>query len=330
MPNRSYQAVARSEIKKMALAIGLSAKRMAELEIVVSEITSNVAKHTAGGAELLVKIIEGSNPGIEIICVDGGPGMESAERMMEDGISSTNTLGHGLGAIRRLSDEFDLYSLPGWGTILLSRFFKQVIDKEKRSAFSIGVLMLAKDGEQVSGDDYYYLVRGNNLRIAVCDGLGHGKDAHAAAVGCLQVYQQHVMTNPCELIRKIHELNKRTRGAVIYTMHIDFTNKQVTYCGVGNISAKILSAAKPKFCISYNGIVGHSVPGVINNHVLQCNKSDLFIIHSDGLTSRWDIAKYPNITKHDRSIIAAALYKDFNRKTDDVTIAVISQANRAV
>lgn len=313
----------------MASSVGLSAKRLAELEIVVSEITSNVIKHTSTGAELLVKSLEGSNAGIEIICIDPGPGMESAERMMEDGVSSTNTLGQGLGAIRRLSDEFDLYSLPGWGTILLARVYNKPVDI-KKAAFNIGIVMLAKDGEQVCGDDYYYTVRGNNLRIAVCDGLGHGKEAHAAARACLQVYQENILITPGELIRKVHDSNKRTRGAVIYATHIDFSNKQVMYCGVGNIAAKIISSAKPKYCISYNGIVGHSVPSVINNHILQCNKNDLFIIHSDGLSTRWDLQKYPNITKHDSSIIAAALYKDFNRKTDDVTIAVISQANKAV
>lgn len=327
LPNRTYQAVARSEIKKIALSAGFSSKRMAELEIIISEITSNTVKHTTKGAEILVKVIDTNNPGLEIICIDHGPGMESVSKMMEDGMSSTNTLGHGLGAIKRLSDELDVYSLQGWGTILLARVYEKKADPLKRTVIDIGMLMVAKEGETVCGDDYYYTIKGNTAKFAVCDGLGHGNEAHIASVQCLKVFKENMVLTPVEQLKMVHTGAKRTRGAVMFTIQFDFNNKQVTYCGVGNISAKALSAARSKYCISYNGIVGHSIPNSMNNHVLQCNKTDLFIIHSDGLSSRWDLQKYPGITKHDRSIIAAALYKDFCRKTDDVTVAVISQSN---
>src|SRR6478672_6036066 len=111
LPNRSYQAIARSTIKKMAYAAGFKPKRMAELEIVVAELTSNIIKHTTLGGQLLVKQLEARGGGIEIIGIDEGPGMEAVAKMMEDGNSSTNTLGQGLGAIKRLADEFDIYSL---------------------------------------------------------------------------------------------------------------------------------------------------------------------------------------------------------------------------
>ena len=45
--------------------------------------------------------------------------------MMQDGMSTTNTMGHGLGSIKRLSDTFELYSQPGWGTIILSRIYNE-------------------------------------------------------------------------------------------------------------------------------------------------------------------------------------------------------------
>jgi len=327
LPNRTYQAVVRSEIKKIAASVGFSSKRMAEFEIVISEITSNIVKHTTKGAEILVKIIAGQNPGIEIISIDAGPGMESVSNMMEDGISSTNTLGNGLGAIKRLSDEFDVFSMKDWGTVLLSRVFGKKPEPGKKN-IETGIIMLAKEGEVLCGDDYHYTIKGNSIRMAVCDGLGHGKDAHQAAEQCLKIFADNSLLPPSEQIKVVHAGAKRTRGAVMYITQIDFSNKQVTYCGVGNITSKIITASKAKYCTSYNGIVGHSIPNTINNHSVQCNKNDLFVIHSDGLSSRWDLQKFPGILKHDRSIIAAVLYKDFCRKTDDVTVAVISQANR--
>lgn len=323
LPNRSYQATVRSEIKKLAAAVEFSAKRMAELEIVIAEITSNIIKHTAAGGELLVKILQG-NSGIEIISIDNGPGMTSVGRMMEDGISSTQTLGQGLGAIKRLSDDFDVYSQKGWGTVLLCRFYKEKQPFIKRN-IQLGVLMLPKDGETVCGDDYNYSLRGNILKLALSDGLGHGKDAHIASVKTTQIFMESLSVAPDEQIRQIHAGSRKTRGAVMYTMHLDIHNKQLMYCGVGNIAAKIVSGGTTKSCVSYNGIVGHIVPGTLNNHTITWNKQDLLVVHSDGLSGRWELQKYPFVSKHDATIIAAVLYKDFCRKNDDVTVIVCGQ-----
>lgn len=322
LPNRSYQATVRSEIKKIANAIGFSAKKMAEFEIIVAEITSNIIKHTASGGELLVKALAGEDEGIEIISIDAGPGMEAVNRMMEDGVSTTNTLGQGLGAIKRLSDEFDIYSQKGWGTVLLCRLYKQKKEPKKRP-FEIGVVMLAKPGETVCGDNYYYAIKGNNLRIALSDGLGHGSEANIAANKTLQVFREHLATTPEQQIRIIHGESRKTRGAVMAAMHLDLTNRQLMHCGVGNIASRILSLNKAKSLVSYNGIVGHSIPNSINNHIVQWSKNDVLIIHSDGLVSRWDIQKYPGILKNSPALVAAVLFKDFCRKNDDVTIIVI-------
>ncbi len=134
LPNRSYQAVARSEIKKIASAAGFGKKRMAELEIVVAELTSNLVKHTADGGKVLVHQMTDEGGGIELITIDNGPGINSVPKMMQDGISTTKTMGHGLGAIKRLSDDFDIYSQPGWGTIVLSRIYVSPPDKFKKKS----------------------------------------------------------------------------------------------------------------------------------------------------------------------------------------------------
>jgi anti-sigma regulatory factor (Ser/Thr protein kinase) len=329
VPNRTYQAIARSEIKRIAGTVGFAARRLAEIEIIVAEITSNLVKHTSAGGEILIKSITGDNPGIELISIDAGPGMESVLKMMEDGVSSTNTMGQGLGAIRRLSDDFEIYSLKDWGTILLSRIYIDTPVLTKKKPAEVRVLMVCKEGESVCGDNYHCsMTKSNQLKLILTDGLGHGKAAALAADESIHSFLENSLVPPNEQIRRIHLDIKSTRGAVINISYLDFTNKQIMYCGVGNISSKILTAGKNRNCISYNGIVGHSIPRTLNNHVLQWNRTDILILHSDGLSTRWDLQKYPMITKHDFSIIAAALYKDHCRKNDDVTIAVIGQYNK--
>ncbi|MET0394808.1 MAG: SpoIIE family protein phosphatase [Chitinophagaceae bacterium] len=329
MPNRTYQAMVRSEIKKIAQSIGFTTRRLAEVEIIVAEMTSNLSKHSTQGGQLLVKEIAGNQPsGIEIICIDNGPGMVMPARMLEDGVSTSNTLGQGLGAIRRLSDEFDLYSRKDWGTILLARVFvqKKQVSAGKKT-MGVNVVMLAKTGEEACGDNWTTIRKGNQLKLALLDGLGHGPNAALAAEKGVEAFHQYGTDLPNEQLKNIHAAIRKTRGAVIGIAHIDFTNRQLLYSGVGNISGKLFSAGKLRPCMSYNGIVGHTIPGTINNYVFVWEKNDMLILHSDGLSGRWDLQKYPQITRHDGSILAAALYKDHCRGNDDVTIAVTRYLN---
>ena len=62
-------------------------------------------------------------PGIEMVTIDAGPGFRDAGAALRDGHSTSGTLGIGLGAIRRLADFCDLYSVPGHGTALVARFW---------------------------------------------------------------------------------------------------------------------------------------------------------------------------------------------------------------
>ena len=97
------------------------------MDIIVAELVSNLVKH-AGGGQLLVKLIEQDGiQGMEIISIDDGIGMTDVTRMVADGVSTKNTLGQGLGAMKRLSDFFQVYSLKDWGTLILIRIFDEDI-----------------------------------------------------------------------------------------------------------------------------------------------------------------------------------------------------------
>ena len=49
-------------------------------------------------------------------------------------------------------------------------------------------------------------------------------------------------------------------------------------------------------------------------------------MHSDGLLSRWDLQLYPTLAQRHPSLIAAVLYRDYNRNRDDVTVLVAKSA----
>src|ERR1700761_7401589 len=126
--DRSYFSLIKKEIHRMATEGGVAEARVNELDLIVAEMTSNLFKYSDDG-ELLVGIFANNgNPYVELISIDNGPGMINPTRMMQDGVSTSNTLGHGLGSMKRMSDTFELYSQIGWGTIVLSRVYS---DPEK-------------------------------------------------------------------------------------------------------------------------------------------------------------------------------------------------------
>jgi anti-sigma regulatory factor (Ser/Thr protein kinase) len=326
--DRSYTNYIKKEIRKLAEKVGFSSHRLAEVEIIASEMLSNLLKHSHEG-EILFKMIEISEEekGLELISIDRGPGMANTDEMMADGRSTTSTLGQGLGAIKRLSDDFDIYSLPSWGTILLSRVYsKKPVANKKKDFLSIHAVMLAKPGEIECGDGWAMLKKRFQYKLLALDGLGHGVHAASAVKLAIKEFAEHDNLSPAESIEEMHARIKGTRGAVGMVFHMDNIGNSISFTGLGNISARLIGGGKSKSCISYNGIIGYTIP---SRNSLKSNvipwQDEIMVIHSDGLKTRWELTHLPKIQDHDASIIAAAIYKDFTRDNDDLLVIVLKK-----
>ena len=323
--DRSYFSLTRREIHRMAKQCGIPEARLNEIDIIVSELTSNLEKHTIGGGEILAGIFdEDDNCYLEIICIDNGPGFRNIEKMMADGYSSSGTLGQGLGSIKRLSDVFDVYSLAGWGTLVLSRVYKEVpvIVSPARGAVIFKPLVVAKPREKVSGDGSFIQRLENGFKVLVADGLGHGPDANHAVNEAVKAFRECTETTAANTIRHLHQAIKTTRGVVANVIFYQAHTRTWCAAGVGNIDTKWIGGlnVKPQMC--YNGIVGHNLPNTINDVCLPQQEYQQFIACSDGIRSRWEPTKLPMITRHDPIILAAAIYKEYARRTDDMSVVI--------
>ena len=330
LKDRSFQNVVKREITRLAENAGFSAGEVGKINIIVSEMASNLYKHGTVDGEILVKLLDPQAAGLEIICLDKGPGMTNVLRMVEDGVSTAGTSGQGLGAIKRLSDEFDIYSQLGVGTIILSRLYKSRNKPKKYTVnkFVAGVVMVPKTGETDCGDGWAMREALDKCHFLVTDGLGHGLHAQVASQEARQAFQENANLGPVEMIRNIHTAIKRTRGAVGIVVSLDLSARTLTYCGVGNIAGRVMSGPDgTKSVISYNGIIGHNIPNTLNNHQTDWNNNCLLILHSDGLKSKWDLSRYKDLARHDVSIIAALMYKEFARGTDDTLVLVVRTRN---
>ncbi|QIP17312.1 SpoIIE family protein phosphatase [Spirosoma aureum] len=319
--DRSYLALIKKGVSRMAGEIGFHTQRLHEIDLIVAEMVSNLIKH-AGGGDLLVRPFRTSaNAGLELISIDSGPGMADPARMMQDGVSTTGTLGNGLGAIHRLADQAQLYSLRGWGTILLARIFTHP-QIAAAPGFEFRSLLVPMPGEEVCGDGFYVKRTTDHLKLFLGDGLGHGPEAHRAVQEAIKAFRLCADHRPVDIIRHMHRAVNKTRGLVGSVVVYDVTSRQWNWCGVGNIASRILHLSVTKNLMPYNGIIGLNLPATMHDHVLPLERGQLLVMCSDGLQSRWDHAKYPLIHRYDLAILAAALYKDYARQTDDTSVFI--------
>jgi len=76
-----------------------------------------------------------------------------------------------------------------------------------------------------------------------------------------------------------------------------------------------------RHAVSHNGTLGHGARQ-IRGYQFPWPAGALFVMHSDGLLSHWQLSDYPGLIQRHPALIAAVLYRDFSRGRDDVTVVV--------
>lgn len=304
----------------MGLDLDFNEVRLGDLAIVVNELSTNILKHANRGEMILVKNFSG----LSILAIDKGPGVNNLDKCLRDGYSTVGTAGNGLGAVKRLTSRFDLYSEKTKGTVVLACFD---LETHPPSLFQCNGFSLPLRSEVVSGDNW--VCQSNDLhnmfRIMVADGSGHGLEAHQASKAAVVKFKATKALDPLTAVTDIHLGLNGTVGAAISVAYYMPDKKEVSCCGLGNIAGSIVSHNEIKNLISYNGIAGVVLKKTQSfNYGMELNQ--ILIMHSDGLNSNWDLALYQGLLYKDPLIIAGVLYRDFNRGNDDVTVIVAKES----
>jgi len=122
----------------------------------------------------------------------------------------------------------------------------------------------------------------------------------------------------------MHDALRATRGAAIAVVNIDIGERLTRYAGLGNISGMIVTPDHKRVTlVSHNGTAGH-IARRVQEFAYPLLRGAVIVLHSDGLSASWDPARYPGLWQRDPALIAAVLYRDFNRRRDDSTVVVIS------
>jgi anti-sigma regulatory factor (Ser/Thr protein kinase) len=295
----------------------------ARVSLIAAELSSNLLKHSEGGGSMLINsVVRDSGPGaVELVAIDRGPGMANVAAAFEDGYSSTGSLGVGMGAIRRHASQFEIHSVPGRGTAVLARVTADGWLAE--SEFDVGIVAVQRDGEDVSGDAWAVCNVPSGLQVLLVDGLGHGLLAHDAATLAVETFRSTRGREPVDVLRAIHPAMRSTRGATASVFTIDARARCVTYCGIGNIGAAVVTADRSNRLVSLNGTVGRE-PVQFKQFEAEWRPGAVLVAHSDGLTTHWRLDQ-PGLLAKDPTLIAALLFRDYARELDDVTVFVTRQ-----
>jgi anti-sigma regulatory factor (Ser/Thr protein kinase) len=319
----------RRKAASLAAYLKFTDERAGRLAIISTELAGNIAKHARSGEILLLVLDEPGRSGVEILALDKGPGIGNVAASMRDGYSTAGTPGTGLGAASRLSDVFDIQSTPGVGTAVLARVWAESAPRARESGpTQHGVVCIAKPREEVCGDAWGVVPQEHGALFAVVDGLGHGPDAGIASNTAIGAMAANSSAEPLALLGSMHLALRSTRGAAGAVAKLDMGANEIKFAGVGNIGGALTDGATLRHMVSHNGTLGHGSPHM-TRFAYPLSRQAVIVMHSDGLATQWRTDRYPGLLTRHPALIAGVLYRDFRRGTDDVTVLVVRQHDRA-
>ena len=321
--------VCRRRASHLAALLGFDDTDVGRVAILATELAENVLRHGGGKGEFRLSEVhdhEGRR-GIEVSCSDEGPGLNK-ERDFLDGFSTSSSLGIGLGAVARMADSCDVLTPPsGRGVEIVCRKWLKTVQAATPAhpvtapllRVDVGARSRAYPGLKVNGDAYVMrFPGGRRILAAVIDGLGHGIEAHEAAVVAQRVIETNGSLNLIELFQDAHQLLRPTRGAVMAVAVLHLDERRMEFLGVGNIEAVLINDKSSTQLTSLGGTVGHSMRSVRSFQYPWDGRHTL-VMCSDGIKSAWRTQIPKEILHAHPDILTETILSGFSREKDDAT-----------
>jgi anti-sigma regulatory factor (Ser/Thr protein kinase) len=328
----------------MGRAHGLGVDAVDRLELVVTEMASNIVRHAGAGQVILRPIGEHGAGCIEVLALDKGPGVGNMARAMRDDGSSSGGRSRddgsssggrsrdaglaGLAAVKRIANLFDIYSHSERGTAVVAHIGEpgagdaSCCDADAIAHRYAGVVCVPLHDEVECGDAWAIHGTGGRLVAFIVDGLGHGPEAAAAARAALALFRNATTDAPELMLTSMHAALRTTRGAAISVTVVDQVRRTARFCGVGNVDGRVLTADTKQHFIPQNGIVGHTMP-LVRSVDLPWPTGGCLVMHSDGISSRWRSEDYPGLLARHPALLAGVIFRDCGRARDDATVLVL-------
>jgi serine/threonine-protein kinase RsbT len=107
---------AREQGRALARLVGFTGSDLTVIATAISELGRNILTYAGSGEIVLRPTHASTKHGLLVVARDEGPGIPDVALALQDGYSTSNSLGLGLPGTRRLMDEFEIESFVGRGT----------------------------------------------------------------------------------------------------------------------------------------------------------------------------------------------------------------------
>jgi anti-sigma regulatory factor (Ser/Thr protein kinase)/type III secretion system FlhB-like substrate exporter len=320
-----------ADARRVALRLGLERElddsTRGRVAVIVTELGTNLVRYATGGRLLIGCHAYDHGCELEVISIDSGPGIPGLNRCIQAAHAVAGKSGTGLATVQSLSTDFSLYSMVGRGTVLLSRAWvahrASPSAISPRSHFEHSGICIAAVGETMSGDAWDIRIEDEKATIVVADRLGHGLEAADASATELEaVGKQH--GSPSAALGHARSYMRLPRDAAVAAAEVNARAGTVVFAGAGNIAGRIISAAKQKDLVSQPGTLGAQARAL---HEISYSWPDhsIVVLHSDGLSSDWNLSNVAGLLQCDPAVIAGWLLRDYTRGADDVSVVVLKR-----
>ncbi len=322
----SSHILVRSRLRAVSQRMGFGDIKREYMELVCTEILTNQQKYAHGKG--LVQLWESRHPApaLDLFAIDHGPGITDVAAAYVDGFTTASTMGRGLGTIRRLADECEVYSVtrggpdgPWHGVAVWARFYIGHETRQDRD-FAAGFFLRAYQDLLHNGDAICVHCGPGALHWLHMDGLGHGEQAEQTVRSAERLFEPGV--GPRELLDRISRAMRGGRGAVAIAGRLEYGERQALLCGVGDMNAMVVTGDERHNITFSPGVLGHA-HGRFQLIEQPLARDALLLTASDGIRRNWGAGSFPGLYRLHPQMVAYLLGNVVGRISDDKSLFVI-------
>lgn len=177
-----------------------------------------------------------------------------------------------------------------------------------------------KETSLFCGDIFHVEALKTSATMILIDGLGHGQQAAEIAESGLQYITKRLNYYSIDSI--IYQAGRDfqgSRGFVLAICKIDLRAMELSYCGVGNITVKLMSEKRLHSILGARGIIGnvHQKP-TLRKYSIKSDSS--LLMHSDGISSNLHMLQIMGVIKGSAQNTAENILTQFARSYDDASV----------
>ncbi len=286
-----------------------------KLELVISELGTNIVKYGVRGIISARRIKYLSHIGVEITAKDRGKGILNILDFLnkKPSITTNSSLKSGLSAVYNFTDEFECTNTEIGALITVRKWlpFSDVILK-------YSIMSRPKPGEIKNGDTFFIKQLPQFSFFCVIDALGHGEQADTTAniaLDCIKVYYHLPLP---EIFLKCHEHLNHTRGIAMSICKIYTRENKTEYAGMGDVKLQVFGAPESFRIFNHNGTVGMNMEP-IKLQTYKYFSGSTYIMYTDGI-GEFDLKQ--DTLRLNPQTIANVIMEKNARSSDDATVLV--------